>query len=286
MTGVEHNLASSATGIQGIAQSRKTPSLVYAMHNGMVFKSTDSGTTWTVLSSASATGMSGLSISNSMNRGMGWSSPLDTKIILFASQSGTAVKTVFSKDGGVTWKNVTGTGANLFPSTAVNGMAGTEDGKMVFASTNMGPYVFIVNEEAWYPLAVDPKVPIFFGQIVYVQKYAGKEYARFSTWGQGVWDFEIKPTALAIAQNKADDLLFKVYPNPTADKIYLSLGTEYLFANVEIDIYNQLGQKMYHHIGQYDPYFAIDMSQFSNGIYFCSVKSGSSEKTQKIIVRH
>jgi Secretion system C-terminal sorting domain/FRG1-like domain len=192
ITGKEDNLANSTNYIQGIAQSRVNPSVVYALHNGIVFKSTNKGTNWSQIAAQGATGVSG----SGDNRGMGWSSPLDEKIVLFASQSGTAVKTIFSKNGGTTWTNVTGSGANLFPNAEVNGMAGTADGKLVFASTNMGPYVFIIAEEKWYPLAIQSDMPIFWGQIVYCQKYNGKEYARFSTWGQGVWDFEIATTTI------------------------------------------------------------------------------------------
>ncbi|MCB0396621.1 MAG: PKD domain-containing protein [Flavobacteriales bacterium] len=184
---VEQDLSNSSDYMQGIAQSHVNPDVVYALQDGRVFKSTNRGTSWTEIAGQSATGMS----ASSQNRGMGWSSPLDEKIVLFASQSGTSVKTIFSNDGGLTWKNVTGSGANYFPAAEVNGMAGTADGTMVFASTNMGPYVFNVAEEKWYPLATDDDVPVFWGQIVYCVKYGNQEVVRFSTWGQGVWDFRI-----------------------------------------------------------------------------------------------
>jgi Secretion system C-terminal sorting domain len=282
ITGKEDNLANSTNYIQGIAQSRVNPSVVYALHNGVAFKSTNKGTNWSQIAAQSATGMSG----SGQNRGMGWSSPLDEKIVLFASQSGTAVKTIFSKNGGTTWTNVTGSGANLFPNAEVNGMAGTADGKLVFASTRMGPYVFIIAEEKWYPLAVQADMPIFWGQIVYCQKYNGKEYARFSTWGQGVWDFEITTTStLAIADNVKDNITLNVYPNPTSDLITIVLS-ENLNDKAEITIYNQAGQNVYNKVKQFDNQMSIDMSAVSSGIYFCKVKSGSFEKTQKVIVKH
>ncbi|MCB0430989.1 MAG: PKD domain-containing protein [Flavobacteriales bacterium] len=184
---LEQDPANSGDYVQGLAQSHVNPDVVYLLQDGRVFKSTNRGTSWSEIAGQSATGMSG----SSQNKGMGWSSPNDEKIVLFASQSGTSVKTILSKDGGVTWKNVTGSGANYFPSAEVNGMAGMSDGSMVFASTNMGPYVFNVAEEKWYPLATDDDVPVFWGQIVYCVKYGSQEVARFSTWGQGIWDFNI-----------------------------------------------------------------------------------------------
>ena len=174
--------------MQGIAQSRANADIVYAMRNGNVHKSTNRGDSWSQIASSTNTGISGFRD----NRGMGWSSPLDPNIVLFATQSGTNVKSIFSIDGGSTWEDVTGTGANRFPTAEVNGMAGSKDGNYVFASTNMGPYVFTVSEKKWYPLATDADVPLFWGQIVYCVDYGDKEVVHFSTWGQGIWDFVIE----------------------------------------------------------------------------------------------
>lgn len=188
ITAKEDLFGTGSSYMQGLAQSRFNADIVYAMRNGIVYKSTNRGTAWTQVAAAAATGVTGYS----QNRGMGWSSPLDDKIVLFATQSGTAVKSVFSQDGGVTWQNVTGSGANLFPAAEVNGMAGSKNGQYVFASTNMGPYVFVVAAKKWYPLATDADMPVFWGQIVYCVDYGTKEIVHFSTWGQGVMDFVIE----------------------------------------------------------------------------------------------
>jgi hypothetical protein len=278
ITGKEDALAGNGK-IQGMAQSHTNSSVLYAMRSGIVYKTTNKGDNWSQLAAQSTTGIS------SGNGGMGWNSPVNDQIILFATQSGSAVKTVLSKNGGTTWTNVTGSGANLFPNTAVTGIAGTTDGKYVFASTGLGPYVFIVKEEKWYPLALDPKVPIFNGQYMYCQKFNGKEYARFSTFGQGIWDFEINPSFLGIEDNVKDNISLKVFPNPTSDLINITLSKN-LNDKAEITIYNQAGQNVYNKIKQFDSQISIDMSAVSDGIYFCKVKSGSFEKTQKVIVKH
>lgn len=187
-TAKEDLFGSGNSYMQGLAQSKVNPDVVYTMRNGIVYKSTNRGTNWSQVANSSATGISGYY----NNRGMGWSSPLDQNIVLFATQSGTNVKSIFSTDGGVTWENVTGSGANLFPAAEVNGMAGCKNGKFVFASTNMGPYVFVVDEKKWYPMANEGDVPIFWGQIVYCVDYGDKEIVHFSTWGQGIWDFVIE----------------------------------------------------------------------------------------------
>jgi hypothetical protein len=277
ITAVEKNLNGTSNYIQGIAQSGVNASLIYAMQGGTVFKSTDRGTNWTQIANQTATGMSAAS----ENRGMGWSSPIDQNVVLFASESGTAVKTVFSKNGGTTWINVTGSGANLFPSAEVNGMAGTIDGKLVFASTNMGPYVFIVNEEKWYPLAIDPKVPVFWGQIVYCVKYGAQEIVRFSTWGQGVWDFEISSTTIAIAEQNAEDINVAIYPNPATEIIHISFS-EKLVSNASLSICDELG-KVVRNQKTKGGTETIDISNLKPGIYFVSIINGEERVRKKII---
>jgi hypothetical protein len=273
ITGKEDALMSGG-GLQGLAQSRVNAAIVYALKNGTVFKSTDSGTNWSQFAPQSATGITG-------SGGMGWSSPLDENIILFATQSGTAVKTVLSKNGGTTWTNVTGTGANLFPSAEVNGMAGTTDGKLVFASTNLGPYVFIVSEEKWYPLAIDPKVPLFNGRMMYCQKYNGVEYARFSTWGQGVWDFEISSTTISIAEQNAENINVAIYPNPANDILHIDFYGK-LAPNTTLSIYDELGKivKWQKTKGGTE---TIDISNLKPGVYFVSTIIGKENVRKKFI---
>ena len=172
---------------QGLTQSRVNPNVVYCLHDGNVHKSTNSGDSWSQIANQNATGVT----SRYENKGMGWCSPNNEDMILFATESGTDVKSILSLDGGLTWKDVTGSGANLFPPAQVNGMAGNEAGTLIFASTNMGPYVFVVSKQKWFPMATDPDVPLFWGQNVYCIKYGEKEVVRFATWGQGIWDFTI-----------------------------------------------------------------------------------------------
>jgi hypothetical protein len=283
ITAKEHNLANSTLYIQGIAQSHVNSSVLYALHNGMVFKSTDRGTNWNQIASQSSTGMQGadnLPPDNGPNRGMGWSSPNDEKIVLFASQSGTAVNSIFSKDGGVTWANVTGSGANLFPNAEVNGMAGTADGKLVFASTSMGPYVFIINEEKWYPLAIGENIPIFCGQIMYCVKYGTKEIARFSTWGQGIWDFEISTTTTQVQSNVKEELI-TLYPNPATHQIHVSVSQE-IYSRAMLSIDDATG-KLVQAQSMNGSKTTLDVSHFPAGVYFISIRNGEQTIRKKFI---
>jgi hypothetical protein len=275
-TALEKNLNGTSNYLQGIAQSKVDANLIFAMQGGTVFKSTDRGTNWTQIAAQSATGMT----ASTENRGMGWASPVDKNLILFASQSGSAVKTVFSKNGGTSWTNVTGSGANLFPSAEVNGMAGNAAGSLVFASTSMGPYVFVVNEEKWYPLAVGDDVPVFWGQIVHCMKYGNQEIVRFSTWGQGIWDFELDMTT-GIDKQIAEQYILDIYPNPAREQIFVrsSIGSA---DNAFIHIYDASGRsvKSQKYAGS-DA--AIDISSFAPGYYLITLVNGKQQLQKKFI---
>ncbi len=194
-TGIEKSFTNTNYHIQGIAQSHATANLVFAMQEGGIWKSTDRGSTWSAVTTSATTGITGWEDPNGdsgwgiPNFGMGYA-PND-QTILFATKSGSGVRSVLSIDGGTTWINVTGSGANLFPDCHVNGMSGNAAGTLIFASTSMGPYVFVVAQQKWYPLATDSDVPLFWGQICYCSNFGGQEVVHFSTWGQGVWDFTI-----------------------------------------------------------------------------------------------
>ncbi len=271
ITVLEKNLSGSNDFVQGIAQSRLNPSIIYAMQDGHIFKSTDRGTNWAKVANQTATGIG----ATTKSRGMGWSSPQNQNIVLFASQSSTPVKTVFSKDGGITWVNVTGTGANLFPPADVNGMAGTSDGNLVFASTSMGPYVFVVKEEKWYPLAVSDQVPVFWGQIVYCVKYGNQEIVRFSTWGQGFWDFEINSTTTAIEANHLTETHMEIYPNPAAEFIHVNFAGQ-ISRDALLSIYDYSG-RLVQSKKVTSGNETIDLFHYAPGVYVVTITNGEKQ---------
>jgi hypothetical protein len=70
----------------------------------------------------------------------------------------------------------------------------------------------------------------------------------------------------------------KVFPNPTAGELHISNLSE----GSEIILYNQTGRKI---ISQESTssFESIDLSSYSNGIYFVEVKDGSDVKTMKVV---
>lgn len=83
---------------------------------------------------------------------------------------------------------------------------------MYFAGTDVGPFVFVVSEEKWYPMFGGEAAMFNTTAIEYV---SATNTVRFGTWGSGIWDFTIDdgtPSLIANTVNSSnstcDSLLF------------------------------------------------------------------------------
>lgn len=153
--------------------------------------------------------------SNKQNIGSGWYLPNNDQWLLFAGPSTNGVGAILSKDGGVTWTDVTGD----FPSGddfQVGGMVGTPDGKYVFAGTDVGPFVFVVAEEKWYPM-FGSKAGMF--NTTSIEYLAAEKIVRFGTWGAGVYDFVIDDGSPSLTINTVAD------GNQTCDSLVVEWQT-------------------------------------------------------------
>jgi len=164
--------------VAAIALSPVSTNTVWVLDNNKVYKSTNSGGTWSTAVTVP------MSASTSGGDCRGWSSAVDASIVLFAGRSSNSVTAIMSTDGGSTWVDVS-TG---MPKTSVRGMVGEKSGRFVFISTPIGPYIFDVQAKTWADLAGDD-APWFDGRwCTYNNQF---NFVRFSTWGQGIWDYDL-----------------------------------------------------------------------------------------------
>ncbi len=87
--------------------------------------------------------------------------------------------------------------------------------------------------------------------------------------------------------DKLSEDLFSVYPNPATDNINISVDVEKM-SSVEISIFNTEGKMIYKDIrdnfsGKY--FKTIDLSAYSNGIYFININNDNKKATQKTILQ-
>ena len=152
---------------------------------GRFFYTTDGGNSWN-LSPASFPDFHGNDIEPSRTQ-------LGT--VYFAGSGYSNPGVFVSTDNGQT---LTAMDTDL-PSTGVNDLVFNDDESMLFAATEVGPYVYVFSESKWYEMA---------GISAPDQRYTSVDFipisntARFGTYGRGAWDFDIQclhPSNLAVA---------------------------------------------------------------------------------------
>jgi hypothetical protein len=72
------------------------------------------------------------------------------------------------------------------PSTLVYALECTPEEGLLFAATELGPFVFFTGEEKWYDLSQGIAPDQTYWSVEYIESL---KKARFGTYGRGIWDF-------------------------------------------------------------------------------------------------
>ena len=185
ITGTQYNYdfrANSNSGtarISAIEQPAHDPDIMYVTTNdGSFFRTTDGGTNWQRTQGFQVADSSWIFTSTIL------ASRTNTDVV-WTSGSGYSNPPVFkSEDGGVTFSEM----SNGLPDTLVQEIVANPAETMLFAATDVGPFVYIVADDQWYPL-LGAQTPInWFTSVEFVESL---NTVRFATMGRGVWDFKI-----------------------------------------------------------------------------------------------
>lgn len=173
------NSRTATAGITAIEQSPVNSNKLYvATEDGTFFYSNDAGANWTK--------------NNSFNGPTPWylygscilASKINENQIWYCGSGYSNPPVYVSTDNGASFTVI----SNGLPPTLVNEMVATPDEKFIFAATEAGPYVYVVAENLWYPLA-DNSLPVqFFSSVEFLRQ---QNIVRFGTMGRGIWDFKI-----------------------------------------------------------------------------------------------
>ena len=79
----------------------------------------------------------------------------------------------------------------------------------------------------------------------------------------------------------------KLYPNPATDYLHIEYDIVYI-KDAKIKIYNSIGSVVYTKVLENkQEHLKISVSDFDNGLYFCSLQiDGKSFNTKKILINH
>ena len=240
---------------------------------GKFFYSSDRGTSW----------------DKSTNRGPGSHYFYGSCIIpdvndintIYLSGSGYSGYPVWvSHDGGKSFEAM----SDGLPNTLVFEMAINEDGSLLFAASEIGPYVWVKSENRWYDLAAGVAPEQTYWTVDYVPAL---RTARFGTYGRGIWDFRVTEyTGMDQILVHHESMGLNIYPNPVSGPANIDINLP-LAGDLSIRVLNGAGQSLLEYqkenlpAGEHSQ--AIDLSGFSPGIYFVQAISGNRINIRKII---
>ncbi len=269
-----YNFSSAGAGaIAAIASSPINPDYWYVLTtNGYFFYSTDAGVNWTKNSTFDGPDghyFYGSSIVPS-------TTDLGTVYIGGSGYSNPAVyKTT---DNGTTFISM----SDGLPSTLVYDMDILPGDSLLFAATEVGPYVYVPTENYWYDIAgLDAPYQVYWS-VEYVDTI---KTLRFGTYGRGVFDFKLYEEELpaAITHNTAADD-FNVFPNPASTQIQVVTGMH--IPSATISIYSAGGklmmQKQNAGFNNNTPH-TISIDALSPGVYFLQIETGAKQTVRKFI---
>ena len=90
------------------------------------------------------------------------------------------------------------------PNTLVFELAGTPDDAYFFAATEVGPYVYIVEDETWTDLAGISAPDQTYWSLEFIPEL---NTARFGTYGRGIWDFIMDDESIISGDVNLDEIV-------------------------------------------------------------------------------
>ncbi|MBN1185387.1 MAG: T9SS type A sorting domain-containing protein [Bacteroidales bacterium] len=204
---------------------------------------------------------------------------------VYISGSGYSNSPVYvSNDHGVTFSPIN----NGLPNTLVFELDCNPDESMVFAATEVGPYVYFPSEDMWYELDGLTAPDQTYWCVEYIEEL---KLARFGTYGRGIWDFAIENNSVninPIIQESSTFQITKVYPNPCRDKVKLNI---YITnpSEINISILDIQGKGLVSGIKKLliagENEIEIDLQHIPSGIYFINSSTGDGNTVVNKIVK-
>lgn len=203
-------------------------------------------------------------------------SAVDENVVYFCGSGYNGPAIYKSEDKGSTWIEM---GEGLPPTLMFNVVA-NEDETLLYAATEAGPYVYIVEEEQWYDLS---------GADTPTQRYWSVEYledihtARFGTYGRGIWDFKIDEQFVDTKDIEINTTSLAIYPNPASDMITLKIEDiqNEIFTARIIDVNGKILNQSIVNIESNTG--TLDVSNLSSGNYVVQLINSNKQYAQKII---
>jgi len=259
----------SYTKIASMAYSPVNKDYRYVLNSaGKFFYSTDRGETFT--QSADRGPGSHYFYGNSIVP-----SPKDINTIWLAGSGYSGSPVWVSHDGGENFEAM----SNGMKNSLIFEMTSNDDGSLLFAASEVGPWVYVASQNKWFDLSGVGAPQQTYWSVDYIPAL---RTARFGTYGRGIWDFKIESFSGIediISGNAGFQL--SVYPNPCQD--LLTVKTNLTAGKTSITIMTIDGRTV-RSVKPADSQSAqIDISGLPSGTYLVNVVNGSRKETVRVV---
>lgn len=290
---VSNNLAGSWTSlgnpggdatkfITEFAISKSNNKVLYVLKSTGVYKTINGGTSWMDI-----TGNLPISptLPNACLPTFVTINPKDENMAWLTFSGYAAGNKVFvTTDGGTTWANITGNLPNIPANCSVYQSVSAS---RLFIGMDVGVYYTEKNSTDWvlYNTGL-PNTPVRDMEI----SPAAPDKIRAATFGRGVWEVDISSIVTSTDQEKAENILFNIYPNPASNNININIHLVEK-SDITVDVIDMLGRTVLKVSeeknvpqGLYIQYG--NTSILSNGVYSVRVISNGKASVKLLNVIH
>ncbi len=280
-----------------------TPTTIYGGFNSL-YRSTDSGDTWTSLNSPGSSPTvitvapsddnviyvsDGNRVYGTTNGGTDWNTlalPVSgnirsiavnstdpTEVYICYGRYNDGNKVFKSSDSGINWTNITGTLPNVPMHKILFLTGGNGD---LFLGSDIGVFHRNNTLSDWEILGTGlPNVIVNDIEVHYAT-----QKLRVATYGRGVWEISIASGTLGVEEFASNAL--EIYPNPTQGQFTLLLKE--ITGESQITVYNIIGGVV-KSFKTKKTTIDMDLSQFSSGMYLVDIKNGNKKIVKKLILK-
>jgi xyloglucan-specific exo-beta-1,4-glucanase len=260
------NLGSGAGTIEFISISPSDAEVIYVSGENQTVKvTTNGGGSWTTITLPQTGSVKSIEVHPTV--------PAEVYIAYSGYVTGKVYK---STDSGVNWTNITGSLPNI-PTHKIIYNTSTTDGEL-FLATDLGVYYRTNTMGDWTLLGTGlPNTVVMDIEIHY-----GAEKLKAATFGRGVWETDI--SALTVGtQTVLSAETVTLLPNPTENKQF-TINLNNLEGVSEVVIFNAVGGVV-KNFSTSKSQVNVDLSDYSQGLYFVLVSNGGKSISKKLIVK-
>lgn len=260
-----YNFETGGGEVSAMAYNKaKTDEFFVLTTNGKFFKSTDRGLSFEEKKR-------GLAEAHQLYGNTILTSSIDPDKVVIAGSGYDNAAVYASYDGGESFTPM----VDGLPLTSVFEMVYSPDEKFIFAASEAGPYVYIVDEGLWYDLAQGQAPNQRYWSVEFLEE---KQKVRYATYGRGIWDLELERlTSIAETENIEE---ITVFPNPSTGVF----NVKPVDKNGSLRVTDNTGKLIFIKQLESGQGFDFDLSAFPNGLYYI-IFDDTSTRSSSVIVK-